>query len=33
MATAVASTRLIYKTIKNSYENGHGRGHKNDGGN
>ena len=33
MATAVASTRIIYKSIKNSHENGNGRGHKNGGGN
>ena len=26
------STRIIYESIKNSYENGHGRGHKSDGG-
>ena len=33
MATAVASTRIIYKSIKDSHENGNGRGHKNGGGN
>ena len=26
------STRIIYESIKNSYENGHGRGHKSGGG-
>ena len=33
MATAVASTRIIYKSIKNLHENCNGRGHKNGGGN
>ena len=27
------NTRIICECIKNSYENGHGRGHKSDGGN